>query len=1210
MDSDCDMLLETLQRVKQLNFCPNRIWAVAGKKLPELVPDFDIIPGTGDNLDEHENYNEHNECTPNFCEYSQRDFTAVQQRHECKEANCRQLRGRFSRVMLERAVRNGKPTVWNLAGDCLLEPPQPYMAISHVWSDGTGTGAWKDGDVNECLYTFFQDIAKQFQCDGIWWDTLCIPREKAARIKALQQIQTSYEDARITLVHDGFLRNWEWDPKTACFAILMSPWFSRGWTALELTKSRKVKVIFRGHRGPIIKDLDEEILGKDDEPNGPRKEASWIIRNLRKKFTTLNDLLTVLSSRYTSWPKDIAIISALLVGIIPNERQQDTYKSILTKFGRLSPGHLFHNSITMSKGFSWCPAKLFDMPLDSSDPSLTISEGGDVQGKWRIIPVGAELEKNCWWDSTHSLIRRQLKYALTRNRQDCHLLAECGTVPVGRALLVRKMQETSCYQYIGAVYLRQELREKNDKWIETTVTISGYRDDMEMTSVHPGNNRPGDKEDASHLNLEKENPSNVTSKTERLHCAIWRGDYHTFHKLIEKSSLDVPDQLGRRPLHLASERGNKQMVEDLVRYKVDLDVRCDNGQTALHRAAWAGSAGVVRLLQDRVDEMAKDKAGNTALHIAAQMGFASVVELLIKKSPVNVEGYNNLTPLHFAAMNEHRTVVELLKDADVEAKDYIIGWTSLHCAADNGDQDIVKLLIHRGAEVNVQDDRVGWTPLHLAAMNGHKLVVGLLLRKGAKITAKDKYDWTPQRFAEINGHTEVFKLLHDKSADAIFANEVRWTPLHCKAINNERGFVKTLAYSGSEVFFSEKDKNWTPLQFAIENGLETAIRRLLEVGFNIKTKYGQTSLHWAAEHGHKAFVRLMLEKGVDKEAESLFGGAPLHCAAERGHREVAQLLLEAGADKDSKARDGCTPLHRAASNGHEVVVRLLLEVGAHREAKTRDDRTPLHKAAESGHEAITRLLLENGADKEAKDADNQTPLHDAAKSGHEAVARLLVKAGADKDSKARNGNTPLHRAASGGHEVAVRLLLEAGAFREPKALDGSTPLHDAAEAGHEVVARLLVEAGVDKEAIRWDGCTPLHRAAIGGHEAVVWLLLENGADKEAIAWNRHGVLHCCTPLHGAAIGGHEAVTQLLLEKGADMEAKDSDGCTPLHRAASRGHEVVVRLLEAGAHREAKARDDRTPLHKAAHAEAVKRLLLERTPMKRLTNRMNGTQGDI
>jgi hypothetical protein len=93
-------------------------------------------------------------------------------------------------------------------------------------------------------------------------------------------------------------------------------------------------------------------------------------------------------------------------------------------------------------------------------------------------------------------------------------------VPVGRALLMRKIQETSRYQYISAVYLRQELRETDNKWIEITVIISGYRDDIETTSVLLGIFRPGDKEDVSYSNLEKEDLSNVTSRTERLHCAI------------------------------------------------------------------------------------------------------------------------------------------------------------------------------------------------------------------------------------------------------------------------------------------------------------------------------------------------------------------------------------------------------------------------------------------------------------------------------------------------------------------------------------------------------------------------------------------------------------------------------------------------------------------------------------------------------------------
>ena len=368
MDLDREELLEAFERAtSEFKFCPNRVWSIGGEELPNLLPNSKSMPCSLSRREGQEGYGEQNNhelCTFDFCEYSQRDFTAIQQRHECKEASCMLLRGRFPREILNEAASHGKSTVWKLAGDTMLEASLPYMAVSHVWSDGTGAGAWRDGAVNKCLYNFFRGIAEQFQCEGIWWDTICIPRDKATRSKAIQSIQSNYQDARITLVHDCFLRNWEWNPETACFAILMSPWFSRGWTALELAKSRKVKVIFKGRCGLVIKDLDEEILAKENDPNSPRKEASRIIRNLRKKLTSLNDLLTALGPRHTSWPKDLATISALLVGVVPDELQQNTYKNILQKIGRLSPGHLFHNAATMSAGFSWCPTSLFNMPLD------------------------------------------------------------------------------------------------------------------------------------------------------------------------------------------------------------------------------------------------------------------------------------------------------------------------------------------------------------------------------------------------------------------------------------------------------------------------------------------------------------------------------------------------------------------------------------------------------------------------------------------------------------------------------------------------------------------------------------------------------------------------------------------------------------------------------------------------------------------------------
>lgn len=83
----------------------------------------------------------------------------------------------------------------------------------------------------------------------------------------------NYDYARVTLVHDRFLRMIPFtEPRTACLAIILSSWFTRSWTALELAKSHKVKITFKDS----IKDLDEDILRKaTDNP------AVAVIANLR-----------------------------------------------------------------------------------------------------------------------------------------------------------------------------------------------------------------------------------------------------------------------------------------------------------------------------------------------------------------------------------------------------------------------------------------------------------------------------------------------------------------------------------------------------------------------------------------------------------------------------------------------------------------------------------------------------------------------------------------------------------------------------------------------------------------------------------------------------------------------------------------------------------------------------------------------------------------
>jgi hypothetical protein len=490
-DADDD-ILKAVDRAKVFKLCLRRIWAVSASlpskeyNLPSLIPPAGLFSVPSHNRQHHE----HEQCTFDFCEHSRIDFTSVAQHHE---GDCSRLCGSYTfplNQLIDR-VERGRFTAWKLVSGSLddvptlLDSTQPYMAVSHVWADGTGAGIWGPGIVNKCLYEFFCGIAREFQCEGCWWDTISIPRDDEARSKALNTMHNNYAAARITLVHDLYLREWEWvDAETACFAIVMSPWYSRGWTALELAKSHKVKILFKARNDRyLIKDLDVDILAEVSQSS--HHVPAEAIRKLRStRIQNFGDLLSILGPRDTSKPRDVPVISGLLAGVDVSGglSQQEIYQRILRKLGKVAQGHLFHNSATMAApGFSWCPTNILDMPMADMEPKsvlLELRENGDLEGTWRAYPIN---DNKFVWESTHALTHASLRSALNLENKDKHiLLAEIGP-PRDRALLVQPIkcdEETSNVIYcrfVGPVYFRSALGSRNkeeDKGQNIKVRIS------------------------------------------------------------------------------------------------------------------------------------------------------------------------------------------------------------------------------------------------------------------------------------------------------------------------------------------------------------------------------------------------------------------------------------------------------------------------------------------------------------------------------------------------------------------------------------------------------------------------------------------------------------------------------------------------------------------------------------------------------------------
>lgn len=113
------------------------------------------------------------------------------------------------------------------------------------------------------------------------------------------------------------------------------------------------------------------------------------------------------------------------------------------------------------------------------------------------------------------------------------------------------------------------------------------------------------------------------------------------------SQFAPPHLDGKMPLHVAAEKGRRDVAELLLACRADVNAKDTYGNTPLHVAAGKGHPVVAELLlANGADVNAKNMYGATPLHVAAEKGHTDLAAMLLaNKADVNASASKIRTPI-------------------------------------------------------------------------------------------------------------------------------------------------------------------------------------------------------------------------------------------------------------------------------------------------------------------------------------------------------------------------------------------------------------------------------------------------------------------------------------------------------------------------------------------------------------------------------------
>ncbi len=409
--------------------------------------------------------------------------------------------------------------------------------------------------------------------------------------------------------------------------------------------------------------------------------------------------------------------------------------------------------------------------------------------------------------------------------------------------------------------------------------------------------------------------------TTELHWAVRASDRELVERLL-RAGADVAaaNRYGVTPLKLAAVNGDALILEELLDAGGDANAAGADGETLLMTAARGGHVEAARLLLARGAEVDARETwhGQTALMWAAAQGHPEMLRELIA---------------HGADVNARSHHEEWERQVTSEPRDKWLppgSLTPLLFAARENCLTCLPVLIEAGADRNATTPD-GISAVVLALINGHFDVAGALLEAG-----------TDPKLADVTGRTALYAAID-------FNTMVKSNRPAPKVLENRlTGLdVARLALThGADV--NALLKRLPPYRAKIDRGNDTMLGG------------GTTAFLRAAKAGDLPAMNLLLEHGADPTlAPTRSRIDPLMAAAGLGTAEqdttgrsktqaqaieAIQLLIDEGLDVNAQASDGQTALHGAAMQGFDDVIQFLVTKGARPDVADQDGFTPLDVA--------------------------------------------------------------------------------------------------------------------------------------------------------------------------------------------------------------------------------------------------------------------------